>query len=72
MEKIEKVSFEDDFLIYLLLSDGKNIVFDMKPKLNTARFKAIDDETKFKSGELVSVRRIVWENETELTLSEII
>lgn len=69
--KIRDVSFEKDFEIRILLNNGHKIIYNMKPKLETARFLDLKDIDLFKKGTVKKGKSIYWNDSTELTLDEI-
>lgn len=69
---IKQLQFLDNFLIDILLCNDVEIVYDLKPKLQTSRFLDIADEELFKNGKVVGDKLIRWNESTEISLSEII
>lgn len=69
--KIKMVEFQDDFHIYVYLSNGEQIIYDLKPKLKTARFRELSDKAFFKKG-YVESEMIRWDVNTEISLDEIL
>lgn len=72
-DKIDEVKFTDDYLILILLRDGYRLIYDMKPKLVTARFRDLADRKLFSEGILVhSSKTIKWNENTEISIEEIL
>lgn len=70
--KIQKVAFENDYIVHIILNTGKEECFNMKPRLVEARFMELNDVEKFKHGELVNEKIIHWSDITEITLAELL
>ena len=70
--KISSVEFVNDYQIDILLTSGHHILYNLGPKLTTARFKKIEGKETFNSGRVVGGNRIVWDFSTELSLDEIL
>ena len=64
--QIEKANFLEDFMIELELSNKQRVYYDLKPQLNTARFKHIKSQAFFETGRLVNRRYIYWDPLTEI------
>lgn len=72
-DKIDEVKFTDDYLILILLRDGHRLIYDMKPKLVTVRFRDLADRKLFSKGILVhSSKTIKWNESTEISIEEIL
>lgn len=71
MTRMEKVFFLEDFILEILLDDGRSCVYDMKPKLKTVRFHDLEDGNIFSDGKIKNGQVICWSNGTELSLHEI-
>lgn len=69
--KISGLSFDKEFHIHITLNSGHEIIYDMQPKLVTARFQELSDLVVFQSGSLVGGRSICWSTGAELSLDEI-
>lgn len=63
---IDRVSFLDDYIIKLELSNRTRIMFDLKPLLKTARFKHIVSQEFFEKGKLIDRCCIYWDDVTEI------
>lgn len=70
--KIAEVKFQPDFCVEIDLTNGHRIIYNLQPKLVTARFKGIDDWNCFCEGEIIDGSRIVWNDSMELSLDEIL
>ena len=68
---IEDIRFRKDYLIEITLSNHHKIIYDIKPKLITARFRDLEDEELFLSGRLFDGNTICWSPGIELSLEEI-
>lgn len=68
---INKIILEKEYLVEIYLTNGHRIVYDLFPRLNTARFYHMD-EALFKKGQLVNGNMIHWDDSTELSLEEIL
>lgn len=68
MEKvqIERVSFLEQYIIKLELSNNQKVEFDLKPRLKTARFKHITSQEFFETGKLMNHCCIYWDDVTEI------
>ena len=69
--QIDKVNFLEDYIIEIILTNKEKMYFDLKPLLQTARFKHIVSEEFFKKGKLISQCCIYWDDVTELQDYEI-
>lgn len=69
--KIRDVSFEKDYKIEVLLNNGHKVIYNMKPKLETARFLELRNMGLYKKGIVKKGKSIYWNVNTELTLAEI-
>lgn len=69
--RMESVEFGDDYRLNILLSNGHGIIYNLKPKLITARFRDICDPEVYKKGRVAKGKIIRWNGNTELTLGEI-
>lgn len=70
--KISNVEFLPDFCVKAVLSNGHVVIYNLQPKLVTARFKGIDEWDRFNKGEVVDGSRIIWEDGIELSVDEIL
>ena len=64
--QIERVSFLDEYIIRLELSNNQKIYFDLKPQLKTARFRRITSQEYFETGKLIDHCYICWDDITEI------
>lgn len=70
--EMSEVRFLEDFKLEVLLTNGDRIIYSLKLKRTTARFKEIEDWDRFCGGKVIDGNRIVWPNETELSIDEIL
>lgn len=71
-DKIVEVKFMEDYRILILLKDGHQLLYDMKPKLVTARFRDLMDFKLFSRGTIIhSSKTIKWNENTEISIEEI-
>lgn len=70
--QIEKVYFLDNFQLDILLSDGTRLIYDMRPKLETARFCDLADKQLFLGGKVINAQQVSWDNGAEIFLDEIL
>ncbi len=66
MEKILKVSPQDDFTLIIEFDTGECKRFDVKPYLNKGVFKQLQDITKFKQA-YVDYDTVVWPGEIDIS-----
>lgn len=69
--EILEVKFLANFKVDLYLSNGHRIIYNLEPKLVTARFKDIEQWDSFIQGRIKRGNIIWWNENTELTLGEI-
>ena len=60
MSKMRSVQLLNNYKIAVELDNGSSFVYDLKPKLQTARFAALADMDFFQSGQLVNQEYIRW------------
>lgn len=70
--EILEVKFLENFKVDLYLSNGHRIIYNLKPKLITARFKELECWDYFAQGKIKRGKVIYWDENTELTLGEIL
>lgn len=71
-EKIAEVKFIEEYIILILLKDGHELVYDMKPRLVTARFRDLTDWKLFSEGKIMNSNKIIkWNDNTEISIEEI-
>lgn len=66
------VKFLEDYRLEVYLTNGHEVIYNLQPKLVTARFKGIDEWERFSRGKIINGSRIVWEDNMELSLDEIL
>lgn len=69
--KIVHVICGEDYQVELLLESGRRLIYDLKPKLMTARFLELSDIEVFRTGYSPNGRCICWSTGAELSLDEI-
>lgn len=70
--RITDVKFHENYKLDISLSNGHGILYDISPKLKTARFQTLQSQSLYRSGQLATDSMICWEDGTELTLDEIV
>lgn len=70
--RIIEVIFLEDYKMNIALSNGHGILYDISPKLKTARFQTLQPASVFCSGQLSQDSMICWPDGTELSLDEIL
>lgn len=71
--KIKEMELKEDFTIVMRLSDGSQLIYDMKPKLDTVRFHDIKNWEWFCRGKLTEEGRLIrWNLNTEVSINELI
>lgn len=63
MIAIKNIEIYEDYVIKLNLIDKSVILYDMKPKLSSARFIKLQDKELFLKGKLINNNHIEWGNE---------
>lgn len=71
MTKIEKIEFWEQYHIKLYLTNGHAVIYNLYPRIKTARFFHLSDEKLFKEGQIVRGDVIKWDGMTEVSLEEI-
>ena len=72
MNKILSILLMDDHKIAVELENGSSFVYNLKPKLRTARFAALEDIEFFKTGKLVDNDYIRWSDSLMLYTYEML
>ena len=72
MPKITKVVPNDDYTLTIYLSNNHLIIYDMRPRLHTIRFRELSDLARFKSFKVEHANTLVWGNICQLTIDEIV
>ena len=70
MLKVNKVNANDDYTLFVELSDGRTGVFDVKPYLDKGVFTQLKDKDYFKQVKPFFCG-IVWPNEQDLSADTI-
>lgn len=72
-EKIAEVKFIEEYIILISLRNGHELVYDMKPRLVTARFRDLADWKLFSEGRIMNSNKIIkWNDNTEISIEEIL
>lgn len=69
--RMKKVVFQEGYKLDIFLDNGHQIIYNLGPKLETARFQELSDWDVFTKGQLVGEKRICWATGAELSLNEI-
>lgn len=69
---IASIELLDDYQLGIILCNSHRIIYNLKPKLNTIRFIDISDQHIYKNAVLIHNRIIRWNDNTEITLGEIL
>ncbi len=72
MEKISSIGFLENYRILVELEHGSSFIYDLKPKLDTARFAVLKDKNLFKRGKLIEKTYIKWNDILMLQNHELI
>ena len=72
LSKMHSVQLLNDYKIAVELDNGSSFVYDLKPKLQTARFTALVDRDFFQSGQLVDNDCIRWSDSLMLYAYEML
>lgn len=70
--RISEMKFKKEYLIVIILDNGEEVVYDMRPRLVSARFWELADWRIFSEGRLVNSNKVIrWNDHTEITIEEI-
>lgn len=72
MNKIHSVQLLDDYKIAVELENGSSFVYNLKPRLRTVRFAALEDIEFFKTGKLVDNDYVWWSDSLMLYTYEML
>lgn len=72
MTKIIGVIPSDDYTLLIELGNHHKIIYNMKPRLQTARFCSLEALSKFKSVYIENENTLVWDGLCQITIDEII
>ena len=61
----------DDHTLLIELSNQHCIIYDLQPRLKTARFAGLKELDRFKSVRVDHGNTLVWDNLCQLTIDEI-
>lgn len=71
--RIKNVTYEKEYRISIQLQNGHGIIYNMQPKLTTARFRDLECWDIFQAGTVSdSGKSIIWNKHTELSIDEIL
>ena len=70
--KNNKGCSHNDHTITIELSNNHRIIYDMRPRLNTIRFRKLADIETFLVVRLENENTLVWNNLCQITIDEII
>lgn len=71
-DSIAEVKFREDYEVVILLKSGHQLLYDMNPRLVTARFRDLTDFRLFAKGVIVHSGKIIkWNENTEISIEEI-
>lgn len=70
--RMQEVQFQEGYRLDILLDNGHRIIYNLEPKLVTARFQELASREAFYDGYLLDGKRICWKSGAELTLDEIL
>lgn len=70
--RIKKVSYMENYQLDIMLGNGHRIIYNMEPKLITARFRDLSDRKLFYAGQITDNGKVIrWNENTELSINEI-
>ena len=72
MPVIKTVIPNDDHTLLIELSNHHRIIYDMKPRLKSIRFCGLADLKEFQSFRVEHGNTLVWNNQCQITIDEII
>lgn len=74
MQNVEmtKVEFEENYQMHIRLSNGHEILYNLKPRVNTARFRELENEEIYWKGRLEKDGMIRWPGGIELSIDEVL
>ncbi len=72
MSRIISIIPNDDHTLTIELDNSHKIVYDMKSRLESARFCELADIKKFKSVKIENGNTLVWNYLCQITIDEII
>jgi len=72
MSKMRSVRLTEDYKIAVELENGSSFVYNLGPKLQTARFAALSDKEFFQKGRLVGEDCIKWSDSLMLYAYEML
>lgn len=72
MATIIRVTPQDNYTLLIELSNQHRIIYDLRPRLKTARFTELKDLNRFRSVQVEHGNTLVWGSLCQLTIDEII
>jgi hypothetical protein len=72
MPKIAGAIANDDYTLAIMLNNHHQIIYDMRPRLQTVRFSELSDLERFKAIRVEYENTLVWDNLCQITIDEII
>ena len=72
MAMIIKAVPNDDHTVTIVLSNHHQIIYDLRPRLQSARFCELSDLTKFRMVRIEHANTLVWNNLCQIAIDEII
>ncbi|AOT71977.1 DUF2442 domain-containing protein [Geosporobacter ferrireducens] len=72
MSNIVSVKPNDDYTLLIELDNRHKIIYDMRPRLQAARFCGLADLNRFKEVKVEHEKTLVWDNLCQITIDEII
>lgn len=75
MQTVEmtKIELEENYQMHIRLSNGHEIVYNLKPRVNTARFQELENEEVYWKGALDRDGMVVrWPGGIELSIDEVL
>ncbi|KUO51154.1 MAG: hypothetical protein APF76_16825 [Desulfitibacter sp. BRH_c19] len=72
MNKIRSIQLLDDHKIAVELENGSSFVYNLKPRLQSIRFAALEDIEFFKQGRLVDNEYVWWSDSLMLYTYEML
>lgn len=72
MPKILHVVPRDDHTLLIALNNRHQIIYDMKPRLQTVRFSGLNDINRFKAVRVEHENTLIWNSLCQITIDEIL
>lgn len=69
--RIARVNYEEGYRMEVCLQNGHEIIYNMEPKLTTARFGELAEWDVFISGKIADSGKVIrWNDRIEISLEE--